>query len=326
MPSRPTAPGRRRVLVLLLPDLHLLDLSGPVQVFHEANGFGAAYDLHFCGVKPTVTSAQGLRFSNLEPLPDPEPNDTVLVPGMDSTTLDRLGHVPNRWLRAALDTGARLCSICSGAFALARAGLLDHRQCTTHWKIAERLHSEYPRARVLTNRLFVRDGNVITSAGVAAGIDMALAIVDEDHGPLTVARVAREMVMYLRRDADSEPGSMYLSYRTHLHPGIHRVQDWLVAHPEKKPTIEQLARIAGMSTRNLTRHFRLATGITLKTFSNKLKLEVAENLLHDPSLTLDNVASRCGFQDPRQLRRLWKQAFGESPSEWKQRMTGKRAS
>jgi transcriptional regulator GlxA family with amidase domain len=213
-------------------------------------------------------------------------------------------------LRQALDRGARIASICSGAFALAHAGLLDGRACTTHWKVADRLERSYPALRVLKNRLFVRDGNVITSAGVASGIDMALSILEEDHGPLVVANVAREMVVYLRRDGDRQQTSVYLDYRTHLHPGVHRVQDFLIANPDQKASIDELAALAGMSPRNLTRAFRKATGLTLKTFANKVKVEIARNLLQSPDLTIDAIASNCGFQDSRQLRRLWRQSFG----------------
>jgi transcriptional regulator GlxA family with amidase domain len=300
----------RRVIVLLLPHVHMLDLAGPVQTFYEANGFGARYDLHHCAVEPKVRSAQGLVFADLAPLPEPATGDLVLVPGMDSTTLHSLGHVPIAWLRQAHDRGARIASICSGAFALAHAGLLDGRACTTHWKVADRLEQSYPALRVIKNRLFVRDGNVITSAGVASGIDMALSILEEDHGPLVVGAVAREMVVYMRRDGDRQQTSVYLDYRTHLHPGVHRVQDFLIAHPDQSPSLGDLAALAGMSPRNLTRTFRKATGLTLKTFANKVKVEVARNLLQSPDLTIATIASSCGFQDSRQLRRLWRQSFG----------------
>ena len=171
------------------------------------------------------------------------------------------------------------------------------------------------------NRLFVHDDRIVTSAGVASGIDLALALIEQDHGPLVTARTAREMVVYMRRDGRRPQESIYLDHRTHLHPGVHRVQDFLVAHPDRQPTIDELAKIARMSSRNLTRVFRRATGITLKSFSTRLKLEVAGNLLHNPNLTVEGVASRCGFKDSRQLRRLWKQTFGESPTDWKQRET-----
>ena len=139
----------------------------------------------------------------------------------------------------------------------------------------DELERRHPAARVRRNRLFVRDGSIITSAGVASGIDMALSMIEEDHGPLVTARVARELVVYLRRDGSKAQGSVFLDYRTHLNTGVHRVQDWLISHPDERPVLDELAGIAGMSPRNLTRVFKQATGLTLKEFSNRLKLEVA---------------------------------------------------
>jgi len=306
------------VHVLLLPHVHVLDMAGPVQALYEANGFGAGYELRYCAETPRVRSAQGLWVSDLEPLPPTAAGDLVLVPGMDSRTLDRL-QVPARWLQDAARSGATVASICSGAFALARAGLLDGRACTTHWKVADRLQAEHPAARVHRNRLFVRDAGIVTSAGVASGIDMALDLVERDHGPLLAARVARELVVYLRRDGATGQRSVFLDYRTHMNIGIHKVQDWMVKHPESNPGLSELARVAGMSPRHLTRVFRQATGITLKTFQSRIKTEIAATLLHDPRMTVETVAGECGFRDARQLRRLWRSRFGMSPSTWRTR-------
>jgi transcriptional regulator GlxA family with amidase domain len=195
--------------------------------------------------------------------------------------------------------------------------LLDGRTCTTHWRITQRLQQLFPTAHVLDNQLYVRDGRVITSAGIAAGIDMALSLIEEDHGPLLVANVAREMVVYVRRSGHDEQTSVYLSHRSHIHPSVHRVQDWLIAHADHRPSLDALARIACMSTRNLTRAFRQATGVTPKAFANKVKLQVARDLFTDPSETVATVAARCGFEDARQLRRLWRKNFGVSVSEWR---------
>ena len=313
------SPTERRVLLLLLPHIHLLDMAGPVQVLFEANGFGAGYDLHYVGVEPAVRTAQGLTLADLEPLPDVRPEDLILVPGIDSSTLDDLSHSPAAWLRGAGRTGAGLGSICTGAWVLAHAGLLNGKECTTHWKVVDRMQAAFPAARIHANRLFVRDGNVITSAGVTSGIDMALSIVEEDHGARLTARVARGMVVYTRRSGAERQESIFLEYRTHIHPGIHRAQDWLIAHPDSNPTLDELGRVAAMSPRNLSRVFRKTTGITLKEFTTKVKLEIARNLFHNPELTMEDVASRCGYRDPRQLRRLWKRSFGERPSDYRVR-------
>jgi len=322
VPQPPLAPRRpRRVTVLLLPDVHLQDMAGPVQVFSEAAQLGGAYQLSYCGVSSRVRSAQGLVLGDLELLPKVREGDLVLIPGISSATLDRLGHVPVDWLRRAHQVGAHLASVCSAAFVLARAGLLDDRRCTTHWKVIDRLRSEYPRARVIDNRLFIEDGGVVSSAGIASGIDMALALVEQDYGPLVASRVAREMVVYLRRNGDEEQRSVYLDHRSHLHPGVHRAQDFIIRYPERKSTLAELARIAAMSPRNLTRVFRRATGITPKQFASKVKLQVARDLVDDPQRSVESIAASCGFEDSRQLRRLWKESFGSSIADYRAAQT-----
>ncbi|MEL6543139.1 MAG: helix-turn-helix domain-containing protein [Myxococcota bacterium] len=313
-------PIERTVHFLVLPGVHLLDLSGAAQVFYEASRLGGAYRVRFVGERPEVESAQELCLSRIEPLSPVQPEDQILVAGIDSSTLETLpASIPTDWLTSAVGAGARVGTICTGAFVLGWAGLLSGRRCTTHWRLQAELSKRFPDAEVLTDRLFVRDQRLISSAGVTSGIDMALSIVEQDHGPLVAARVAREIVVYVRRDGSSPQYSVYLDYRTHLHPGIHRVQDWIVQNPAENPTLEDLGRIAGMSPRNLTRSFRAATGITLKTFATRLKLEVARNLMNDPGLNLEGIAARCGYSDARQLRRIWSRSFGESPTEWKQR-------
>lgn len=303
-----------RVLFLALPDLEILDLAGPLQAFHEANACGAGYRVLVVSTSPRVRTDQGLALADLEPLPEPAATDLVIVPGVRMASLDAVEPAALAWLREAHGRGAHIGSVCTGAFLLGRAGLLDGRQCTTHWSRTDDLRRRFPAARVLTDRLFVHDGPVTTSAGIASGIDMALSLLDRRHGPLLTAAVAREMVVYIRRDGAHGQRSVYLDYRTHLHPGVHRVQDWLIAHPSEKATLADLAGLAAMSPRNLTRVFRQATGISIKEFVTRLRLELARDLLHDPGLTVDAVAGRCGFESARQLRRLWKDAFGGTPA------------
>lgn len=267
-----------------------------------------------CASAPSLLTAQGLTLSDLRPLPVPEAGALVIVPGYRS----RRPSVPaelRHFLREAASAGAQVCSVCTGAFLLGEASLLDGRECTTHWKRVDELQQRFPRARVLRDRLFVRDGNLITSAGIASGIDMALALVEEDHGPALTARVARELVVYLRRDAGHVQQSVYLDYRTHLDSGVHELQDHLVAHPETRDTLAQLAQVARTSPRSLTRRFREATGLSILAFRTRVRLERANTLLNAPGLTIEAVASRCGFSDARQLRRLWKAAYGKSPRQ-----------
>ena len=209
----------------------------------------------------------------------------------------------------------RICSICVGAFLLGAAGLLDGRTVTTHWRRVDELRRTFPKASVSENRLYVFDGRIATSAGIASGVDLALAILERDCGPRLAAAVAREMVLTVRRPGTQEQLSAFLTGRNHLFAEVHAVQDWLSEHPGETYTLDSLARIAGVSTRTLTRQFRAATGRSVKEYATSLRLERARSLLDDPTLTVDDVASRCGFADGRHLRRLWREAYGAAPSQ-----------
>ena len=303
----------RRTIFAVFPNCEILDLAGPMQAFHEAAALGAKYRVSYHALTPTVRSAQGLELGALQPLPDVGPDDRVILPGYPSMT-DRVPPKLVAWLRDAYRAGAELCSVCTGAFALGEAGVLDGRACTTHWRRVGELKSRFPRARVVGDRLFVEDDRVITSAGIAAGIDMTLALIERDAGPVVAGAVAREMVVYLRRDGSHRQDSVYLDYQTHLSPGIHQVQQHLVSNPATRDTLGALAQRAGMSERNLTRVFKRATGISIHDYREQLRIERARDLMRNPTLTLDAVASACGFANGRQLRRVWAARFGQPPS------------
>ncbi len=257
-------------------------------------------------------TAQGLQVGGLAPLPKPRESDVVFVPGYPLAS-DIPAAFP-RWLKACDRAGARILAICTGAFILGQGGLLDGRRCTTHWRRTRDLQQRFPKAGVLTGRLFVQDGRITTSAGVASGIDMTLDFIEHEHGPVVAARVAREIVVYIRRDGSHKQESVYTDYRTHIDPGVHAVQDWLIAHPETKCGLPQLAKIANMSERNLTRAFSRATGVSIGEYRQRLRLEHARALLADPRMTIEAIASQTGFADARQLRRLWKASYGKPPS------------
>lgn len=287
----------------MLPEVEILDLAGPLQAFSEANRERERYRIRLCATRERVRSHQGLVLSELEPLPDIDADALIVVPGMPYHATLKIERAVTRWLAAAARTGAHVTSVCTGSFALGEAGLLDGRRCTTHWSRTAQLATRFPKARVLEDRLFVTDGPVTTSAGIASGIDMALALIEQADGPLLAAEVAREMVVYLRRDGAQDQQSVYLDFRTHLHPGVHRVQDHIVRNPQTRSTLEELADIAGMSARSLTRTFRTATGISVHEFTTRVRLELAKTLLNDPQLTRDAIARRCGLS-ARQMRRM----------------------
>lgn len=310
-----------RILFLLLDGFEAFDLAGPLQVFYEAREAGAAYSVAFVARDAQIEAAQALSVFRLEPLPgDVGPSDIVIVPGGTAIRLAVQRRDPRlepaiAWIRGAYDAGARVASICVGAFFLGAAGLLDGRTVTTHWRRVDELRRAFPKANVLDDRLYVFDGRIATSAGIASGVDLALAMLERESGPRLTSAVAREMVLSARRPGTQEQLSAFLAGRDHVFAEVHAVQDWLVEHPGEAYTLESLAAVAGVSSRTLTRRFRTATGRSVKDYANSLRLEYARTLLRDASLTIDDVAERCGLADARQLRRLWREAYGSAPSQ-----------
>lgn len=314
----PNAGPERRVIFLLLPGVNMLDLAGPMQAFHTAAQLGAGYRLLFRAAEPTVVSAQGLPIGPLEPLDAVNPGDLIVIAGLNLAPYASgamvLGAAIPLWLDAAYQSGAALAAVCTGAFVLGEAGLLDGRRCTTHWASVDQLRERYPRASVLDDVLYVHDGRITTSAGIATGIDMALSLIEQEHGPLLTAQVARALVVYLRRDSSHSQSSVYLQYRSHLHPGLHRAQDYLIAHMAAPLALEDIAAAAQMSVRSLARAFRDVLGLTPIEYQQRLRLELAATLLHNPDLTIEAVAQQAGFADARHFRRLWGRRFGAPPS------------
>lgn len=313
------------VVFAVLPQVHMIDLAGPVQVFYEANQFGANFKLHYCSLDDQrVSSQQGLVFADIPSFKEikMEPGDYLFIAGTEFSSIQS-GQLKSgyesffTWLHEMYNSGVNICSVCSGAFILAASRMLQNKVCTTHWKCIDYLKKNYSTIKVVNDQLYVRDGNLYTSAGMTSGIDMSLSIVEEKCGPIITSKVAREMVVFLRRAGGQSQGSIYLDFRTHIHPAIHTVQDYIVQHPTSKNSIEELAEMVNMSERNLTRLFRKHTGISINEYKTKCRLEHAETLLKHPGYTIDFIASQCGFQDGRQLRRMWKVHYGTSPSQFK---------
>ncbi len=311
---------QRTICFLILPHVHLMDLSGPAQVFFEASALGTEqYRLVYAGVTDTESSEQGLSLGNLQPFKDISLNagDFVFVPGIDFKSFAAGAHTSSikkiaPWLKAQQSKGVFLASICSGSLILAEAGLLDGVQCTTHWKCVDYMKEHYPKVNVLTDQLYVNHKQVYTSAGMTSGIDMALSILEHHHGPVLPARVAREMVVYIRRNNTDHQQTIYLDYQTHFNPAIHKVQDYIISNPNKNPGLDELAAVCNLSVRNLTRLFKQATGHTIVDFKKAVKLELARTLLNNPEYTVEKVASLCGFQSARHLRRIWREQTGET--------------
>ncbi|HEY4335203.1 MAG TPA: DJ-1/PfpI family protein [Puia sp.] len=309
--------AKNRVIFYIHNGVHLLDLSGAVQAFYEAGEFGATYDMVYVGDEAAPVASAGLPLVRLAPYWTVEAaaGDLLIVAGFELRELGK-GDLPrlHAWLRAAADRGVTVASVCTAAFLFAEAGLLDGRECTTHWKYLQRMQKDYPRLKVQTDRLFVRDGNIYTSAGVTTGIDLSLFLLEERHGAELAFKVAREMVVYIRRDGHSSQESIYLQHRSHIHNDIHVVQDWIIQHLQKKIKIDELAALIHTSPRNLTRLFKSATEVTVGQYIEKLRVEKAMHLLQQ-RVKVSSIPRQCGLQSTNQLRSLVKKHTGRLPRE-----------
>jgi transcriptional regulator GlxA family with amidase domain len=217
------------------------------------------------------------------------------------------------WLQRVITPKITLICICSGAILAGRAGLLDGKACTTHFGDCATLARLAPKAKVHDNRLFVQDGNCLTSAGVTAGIDLMLYVVAQATSPAIAARIARHLVVYMRRDSHAAQISPWLDGRNHIHPAIHRVQDAITANPAADWTQDAMADIAATSPRHLLRLFHQATGMTPIDFVNRLRIALAKDLIATSHLHMEAIAERAGFSSSRHFRRAWSKIHTEPP-------------
>ncbi len=302
----------KKMAFIIPPTVELLDLAGPAQVFTEAKFYGFEVDIEFYRFQETPVSTSGLGFGHIAHYKEAKlkEGDFIFVPGMDADYIRSISFMAERaffdWLKACSDSRITVCSICNGAFALGHAGLLTNTECTTHWRRVNELQMQFPQAKVLTDILYVKSNDVYTSAGISAGIDLALAILEELKGALFTHKVARGLVVYHRRSGKHKQQSVYLDYRNHINPQVHEVQDLLIDNLSKENSIESLASQVGMSPRNLSRVFKEKTGTTVLEYLTMLRKEYASTMLNNPEYTLDYIASKCGFKTARQLQRILK--------------------
>lgn len=304
------------IYFLITPDVHMMDLAGPCQTFHEAKSRGLDLTLHFISPVANISSHEGLTLSSLTPLPESiDDHALVIVCGSnyyDGIYTDPISQQCIAWLQSVLTSNTSVLGICTGAFLLGHAGLLDQRSCTTHHQRTAELALVFPKANVLPNRIFVHDEQIYTSAGVTAGIDLALALIQQSAGAQFAVEVARELVVSQRRMANDPQLSQQLSYRNHIQPLIHEVQDYLQSHLTQKLPISELSTRFRISTRHLQREFKQATGLTLRDYLTELRLEVAKNYL-DQGCTIESSAYQAGFADAKALRTAWKKKFNSTP-------------
>jgi transcriptional regulator GlxA family with amidase domain len=298
---------------LLLPQVHILDVAGPNQTILEAIGYDADFSIVYCGINQSLVSSSGLAMAkpphfSKTPL---QKGDYLIIPGCNLSYLTSAAFKAEKkllqWISNCHQAGVKLVSICSGAYVLAECGLLNDIECTTHFKRTQQLQQQYPRTKVKENVLFVESNGIYTSAGIASGVDLTLHIIDQLLGSFMAHKVAREMVIYIRRNGDDAQQSAFLKYRNHIHAGIHKVQDYIIENIHRKNQLHELAATACMSERNLTRVFRKEAGITINAFVNTIRAEKINNLLHNPDLSRKQIARQVGLESERQLLRILKQ-------------------
>jgi transcriptional regulator GlxA family with amidase domain len=334
--GQPAASARDRaplidLLFIIAPHSMLLDIAGPAEAFRLANLHRAArgqpprFRLRFSGPMPTAPTSVGLALVGLEPLPlvlnsptwvmlvgQPSAHASQVTPAIAAIAqwLNRTLHEP----LLAPETPHRLITICSGTLLAARAGLLAKRRCTTHHELLDALRALAPQAQVVGNRVFVVDGPLASSAGITAGIDLALHLIGEDCGEALAAAVAEDMVVYLRRSPRDPELSPFLVHRRHLHGAVHRVQDAISAEPERDWNMAALATLGHVTERHLLRLFTDHAGVSPLQYLQAIRLERArQSLVHGASVT--HAAEAAGFRSGLQLRRAWGRQWGGSPRD-----------
>ncbi|MEU0496167.1 DJ-1/PfpI family protein [Mycobacterium sp. NPDC006124] len=314
------------VVVVLYDGVQMLDVAGPVDAFASANALGGAYRItHASLTGADVVASSGARHGADAAVGDlPARIGTLLVPGSprwqasitDTALVDAIGDLSRR--------SGRTVSICAGAFPLAATGLLDGRRAATHWKLARELAARFPRVAVDAAALFVTDGTFVTSAGVTAGIDLALSLIEHDHGPAVARDVARDLVVFMARPGDQSQFSVRLEALPTTHSVVRVVMDAVAAEPARAHTLASLATVAGVSARHLSRLFLAETGHTPQHFVDRTRLEAACAMLTGGPATLDQIAERTGLGSSESLRRLFHRELGITPSAYRHRFATSR--
>ncbi|MGC2774732.1 MAG: GlxA family transcriptional regulator [Bradyrhizobium sp.] len=321
--------AERRLAMVAFPGVTLLDVSGPAQVFAElgeidlpAPGYALSYVSKDGGLVPTDV---GLMIDTA-PLSTMKPDeiDTLLIPGGPGIWKLRQDETVMRWIAQALPNARRIASVCLGAFALAWAGALEGKRAATHWRYCPRLQDSFPNVKVEPDAIFVQDGRVWTSAGVSAGIDLALAMIEEDFGHTIALDVARRLVVFLKRPGGQSQFSTVLAAQASDVEGrFSSLHAWIIENIASDLRVETLAAKAGMSPRTFARTYASRTGMTPAHGVEALRVETARLLLE--SRQVDNVvevAKRAGFGDDERMRRAFLRHLGVSPSEYRRRFSG----
>jgi transcriptional regulator GlxA family with amidase domain len=309
----------RTIVIVVHDGVTLLDAVGPAEVFAEANRFGARYRLLFASVDGNdVSTSLGVRFAVSTGLADVQSADTVLVAGGDNLVARPIDPALVDAVKTLPRKTRRIASVCTGAFILAQAGLLTGRRATTHWREADLLARAYPEVIVEPDAIFIRDGTVYTSAGVTAGIDLALALVEEDHGTDVVRDVARSLVVYLKRGGGQSQFSVMVEANPPRKSPLRLVTDTIAANPAADHSLKNLAARASLSISQLNRLFRTQLGTTPARFVEMIRIDAARAAL-DNGYTVTDATRIAGFGSTETLRRVFVTQLGVSPKAYRDR-------
>lgn len=320
-------PNLRRLIMLAVPPVEELDIVGPWDVFATANKAlgqnGPAYSLELVTTGRTLpfTGDSGLgllaarHYSAVK-----GPVDTLIIPGGTGPQAMRKREVLV-WLREISEKVRRITSICTGAFLLAQAGLLDGKRVTTHWMFADQLARQYARLRVEADRIYIQDGRFYTSAGVTAGMDLALALVEEDHGSALALQVARTLVLFLRRPGGQNQFSALLSAQASDRKPLRELQIWMAENLQRNLSVNELASRVAMSPRNFARVFVREFGTTPACFVENLRIEASRRILETTAKNLKEISAAVGFHNTEVMRRAFERTVGTSPKRYRELFT-----
>ena len=328
--SSPDTTHFRRIGFVIYPDCEILDLCGPFEAFWFADRMlgllgrtqEPSYQLLVLGAAPgPIRTMSGMEVIATHRYGDiTDGLDTLVVVGGFGCEEASKDQALVEWVRSIAPKARRVASICSGAFILAAAGLLHHRRVTTHWMYSDLLAKTYPSIEVDANLIFARDGNIYTSGGITTGIDLALALVEEDLGPEVMLGVSRALIVYPKR-----PGGQS-QFRGHtsclekpLRPDFSELQAWMLAHPEADLSVTALADRMAMSPRNFSRLFHSETGLTSADFAERARADAARYKLEQTLLPVETIAEECGFGNAERMRRTFQRLFDTSPTDYRER-------
>ncbi len=309
------------VYCVCLPGVEILDLTGPVQVLHRCQSDQVQFQIHYVGPQRSVTSEQGLSIGDIKALPLSLPENAIIIlPGInpvvnDSSTLAY--EQCRKWLQQVYAQAEKVLCICSGVLIAAECGLLVNQQCTTHHTLLKQLKMLEPTAEVLENRIFIESGKLYTCAGILTGVDLALYLVERLAGALAALDVARSLIAYMRRNSDDPQISFWLRYRNHIDIRIHNVQSIIAENPSERWTLARLASHVGVSARHLSRVFIQVTGISVKSYIDQMRLDLAKQALCQTKQSIEQVAESSGFVDANDLRRAWRRCRSDTPGQFR---------